>query len=345
MSSNVNDTFDELMNEFTGASAASSSEVSPEGAVSTAEVDDLAPADDTETEAEESENESPEGAESEEDVEAAEEGEEASEEDKTPKPKTRKSAQERINEVVAARKQIERELAAEKAEKEEMRRRLEQLEAGKAKPEAKPTAVTPAGDNFGLVEPTADDLDDNGDPKYPLGSFDPNFMRDLNRYDRAVERAYEVKIAEQRATEAAVQAEEQKLFTEWNEKLTEAEKVSPKLREKAQNLIDTFTDANPQHMQTLAKTIMQLDNGPSVLEYLADNLDEADKIVGMKTDRALLYLGRLDGYFVKETEEEEKIVPVKATAAPRPPASLARGQGAKKQTATSLYDKMLRDFR
>jgi hypothetical protein len=94
-------------------------------------------------------------------------------------------------------------------------------------------------------------------------------------------------------------------------------------------------------MQILAKTIMQLDNGPSVMEYLADNLDEADRIVKMGTNVALLQLGRLDAMFIEPSVEE--LPPVKPTAAPRPPAALSRGSGGK--ATVSLYDKMLKDFR
>lgn len=337
MSSNANDAFDNLMNEFTGAD----DPVQEPEASSEAETEETDPVED---------QEEPEDTLAPEDEEAPEEEQETSEdedpeeeEEPAPKPKGKKSAEERIREVVSKQRQAERERDAERAEKEELRRRIEQLEAAKETP-AKPEAQTPAGKEFGLVEPDPDALNEDGTPKYLLGSMDPAYMRDINRYDRAVERAYEKQVAEEQAKLNKQQAEEMQLFEEWNGKLTEAEKTSPKIREKAQNLVDTFSDAEPQHMQTIAQTIMQLDNGPSVLEYLADNIDEADRIVKMPTNKALLQLGRLDGLFVPE-EADDTPAPVKPTKAPPPPAKLSRGSGAHKGGQNSLYDKMLRDFR
>ena len=340
MSSNENDAFDTLMNEFTAVPEAPSGE------------DTAAPVDENPQEAPEEpvegedQNEAPEGAETDEGAEegSEEEIEGTEEEEEAPPPKNKKSAQERINEVVAKRREVERELAAERAKNAEILRRLETLESGSKEDERPSPPPAPAGAEFGLVEPTADDLDKNGEAKYPLGSFDPNFIRDLNRYDRAVERAYEAKIAQEAAAIQAQQAEEQKLFNEWNEKLTQAEKTSPNIREKAQELVDTFAGVDPNHIQTIAQTIMQLDNGPAVLEYLADNLDEADKLVKMSTNVAMLQLGRLDGYVTPERTPETPVL-AKPTAAPRPPAALNRGSGGRRETASTLYDKMLKDFR
>lgn len=336
MSSNNTDAFDNLMNEYLPMEGveASSGNDTPASEVEVPEAEDeVANEADTTEEAEPVEGE-----------EAAEAVDEESEEaDEEPKPKGKKTAQERIAEVVAKQRAAERERDAERAEKADLLRRLEALEKG-SKPEVNTEITQPAGAEFGLIEPTADDLDDNGEPKYPLGSFDPNFMRDINRYDRAVERAYEEKTRKETEAQTTAQQEEQKLFEEWNAKLTEAEKTSPKIREKAQELVDTFTDAEPEHIQTIAATIMTLDNGPSVLEYLADNLDEADKLVKMSTQRALLQLGRLDGLFIEDAPEAA--LSVKPTSAPRPPVSATRGSGGRgRETVNSLYDKMLKDFR
>lgn len=340
MSSNENDAFDTLMNEFTAVPEA------PSGEDTAAPVDENPQEVPEEPVEGEDQNEAPEGAETDEGAEegSEEEIEGTEEEEEAPPPKNKKSAQERINEVVAKRREVERELAAERAKNAEILRRLETLESGSKEDEHPSLPPAPAGAEFGLVEPTADDLDKDGEAKYPLGSFDPNFIRDLNRYDRAVERAYEAKIAKEAAAIQAQQTEEQKLFNEWNEKLTQAEKTSPNIREKAQELVDTFAGVDPNHIQTIAQTIMQLDNGPAVLEYLADNLDEADKLVKMSTNVAMLQLGRLDGYVTPERIPETPVL-AKPTAAPRPPAALNRGSGGRRETASTLYDKMLKDFR
>ena len=284
-------------------------------------------------------NEDTEGADSDEDHD-----DEDSEEDSAPK-KGKKSARERINEVVAQRRAAERERDAEKAAREALEARIAALEAGKdEKPKTPVKDVAPAGAEFGIPEPTVDDVDDSGESKYPLGEFDPKYIRDLGRYDRAVERAYEAKVAAENAARTAAQQEADVLFTEWDKKLTAAEKTSPTIRQKAANLVDTFADVPAEHGQALAQAIMTLDNGPAVLEYLADNLDEADEIIQLPVARGMIRLGKLDALFVEE--HVETAPPVKQTKAPPPPSALARGRG----TSTSggpntLYDKMLKDFR
>ena len=274
-----------------------------------------------------------------------EDGSEDEHEDDQEHKKGKKSARERINEVVAQRRAAERERDAEKAAREALEARIAALEAGKdEKPKTPVKDVAPAGAEFGIPEPTVDDVDDSGESKYPLGEFDPKYIRDLGRYDRAVERAYEAKVAAENAARTAAQQEADVLFTEWDKKLTAAEKTSPTIRQKAANLVDTFADVPAEHGQALAQAIMTLDNGPAVLEYLADNLDEADEIIQLPVARGMIRLGKLDALFVED--HVETAPPVKQTKAPPPPSALARGRG----TSTSggpntLYDKMLKDFR
>lgn len=342
MSSNENvDPFEALMNSYSDDGSPPEEAVEQEvveevddGEDSTAALEDEAP-----EEEDHDDEESPPDEDADEDVE----------EDPVPK-KGKKSARERINEVVAQRRQAERErdaeralAEAEKTRREELEERLRQLEEGTEKPKAKAPDRIPAGDEFGLTEQTANDVDDDGEAKYPLGEFDPKFTRDLARYDRAVERAYEAKVNAQKAQEREAMREAEALFEDWNKKLTKAEETSPKIRQKAANLVDTFADVPAEHGQALAQAIMTLDNGPAVLEYLADNLDEADEIIKLPQARALIRLGKLDALFI---EEVEKAPPVKQTKAPPPPAALARGRGtASSGGQKSLYDKMLQEFR
>lgn len=337
MSSNENpDAFDTFMNDFAEAApepeAAAVVEESAEiGEDLEEEVEDPAA---TTDEAEPEEAEEPE--------EAADEGEV----EEAPK-KGKKSAQERISEVVAKQREAERKLEAERAANADLMERLRRLEEAQKPAKEDPAPVkdyVPAGAEFGLTEPTADDVTESGEPKYALGEFDPKYLRDLSRYDRAVEKAYEAQVAERKTQEAAVNAEAQQLVTEWNAKLVEAEKTSPKLREKAANLVDTFADVDAVHGQTLAQAIMSLDNGTSVLEYLADNLDEADRIIKLPTAKAMIQLGKLDALY--EQEEVAQKPQARTTKAPTPPTALSRGTGTPKQGGiASMYDKMLQDFR
>ena len=78
------------------------------------------------------------------------------------KPK-KKTAQERIDELTAARRAAEREA-------EDLRRQLAERSQPK-EVETKEAVEAPAG-------PTPDDVDANGEAKYPLGEFDPGFIRD-----------------------------------------------------------------------------------------------------------------------------------------------------------------------
>lgn len=342
MSSNEHtDAFDNLMKDFMPAETGENQEAPTEEAVEDdSDGDDSAAAQEDEDQKE--------GEDSQEDTEDADSDEDHddddTEEDEAPK-KGKKSARERINEVVAQRRAAERERDAEKAAREALEARLSALEAAKDDTPKTPVKdVVPVGAEFGIPEPTVDDVDDNGESKYPLGEFDPKYIRDLGRYDRAVERAYEAKVAADNAVRTAAQQEADVLFEEWNTKLTAAEKTSPTIRQKAANLVDTFADVPAEHGQALAQAIMTLDNGPAVLEYLADNLDEADEIIKLPAARAMIRLGKLDALFVEE--HVEKVQPIKQTKAPPPPSAMARGRG----TATSggpntLYDKMLKDFR
>ena len=340
MSSNETDAFDALMNQHNAGKVAE--EESPgNDAPASAEVELVEPS------LEEEALEVPDDEDEDETPEEETPEEEAPEEE--PRKGKKQTAQERIAEVVAKQRQAEREVAKERSEKEDLFRRLQALEAKlEGTPQREAPNPVPSGNEFGLVEPTENDLDASGEPKYPLGSFDPTFMRDINRYDRAVEKAYEAKVNDETRRQSAAMAEEQKMIDDWNVRLAETEKTSPKIREKAQSLVDALDDSDPQHMQVLAQTIMTLDNGPSVLEYLSDNLDEANKISRMPTNKALLHLGRLDGLFVISDDagddEPEELTPVRATQAPAP-AKLARGSGTGKGGAPSLYDKMLKDFR
>ncbi len=337
MSSNENpDAFDTFMNDFAEAApepeAAAVVEESAEiGEDLEEEVEDPAA---TTDEAEPEEAEEPE--------EAADEGEV----EEAPK-KGKKSAQERISEVVAKQREAERKLEAERAANADLMERLRRLEETQKPAKEDPAPAkdyVPAGAEFGLTEPTADDVTESGEPKYALGEFDPKYLRDLSRYDRAVEKAYEAQVAERKTQEAAVNAEAQQLVTEWNAKLVAAEKTSPKLREKAANLVDTFADVDAVHGQTLAQAIMSLDNGTSVLEYLADNLDEADRIIKLPTAKAMIQLGKLDALY--EQEEVAQKPQARTTKAPTPPTALSRGTGTPKQGGiASMYDKMLQDFR
>jgi hypothetical protein len=180
--------------------------------------------------------------------------------------KPKKSAKERIEELNAARRVAEREA-------EEAKRLLRELqEATKTQPQVQ--AKTEES------EPTPDDLDEDGEPKYPLGAFDPAFNRDYIQHTLKVERA-------KAQVEAAAEKEQMRkaeqisaLQQVWQEKVAEVEEQLPDLREKTASLEGLFENVDEQYSEYIASTVMTLDHGPEVLYYLADNPDEMRKARG-----------------------------------------------------------------
>lgn len=221
--------------------------------------------------------------------------------------KNKKTAQERINELTAKVRQKEREFEA----------LLAKLDAPKQeqKPEVKPE---PKG------EPTPDDLLENGDPKYALGEFDPAFIRDLTRFTFAQEaEATRIKEEETRALQEK-QENERQLATEWQGKLTKAAEKYEDFFPKIAALEADFGGLDPAYGEYLAKTIMSLDYGTDVLNYLAENRAEAQRIANLGAAKATIALGRIEARFFEDETEEEKPKPV-LTRAPAPPPSLNRG--------------------
>lgn len=224
------------------------------------------------------------------------------------KPK-KKTAQERIDEVIAKQRAAER-------ERDELRAQLEAKEAA-AKPEAKTeTAKTVSDDS----EPNPDDTDENGEPKYPLGEFDPKYVKDLTKHlfeKQAAEAKAEAEAARQRELEEQARAE---LNESWQEKLAKTQEVYPDLMEKGMKLENAFAGLTPQYGDYLAQVIMSLDNGPEVLYYLSDHLEEARALVAAGPQKATIGLGELNGMFKRKAE-----TPVKVSKAPEPPVERARG--------------------
>lgn len=234
------------------------------------------------------------------------------------KPK-KKSAQERIDELTAARRAAEREV-------EDLRRRLEEKDSQPKEVETKAAPVVADG-------PTPDDLSDDGEPKYPLGEFDPGYIRDLTRFTLQQERdaikaqeAAERQAEQERAAVAEIQRG-------WQERLAAAQESLPDIQEKGMALEATFESLDPAYGQYLAQTIMAMENGPQVLYYLSDHLEEAQAIVAGGPLKATLGLGELNAMFKNKAE-----TPVKVTKAPEPPQTLARGSGGKAEVPDDTDD-------
>jgi hypothetical protein len=68
---------------------------------------------------------------------------------------------------------------------------------------------------------------------------------------------------------------------------------------------------------------MQLDNGPQIMDYLSQNIGEAQRIVASGPVAATLAIGKLDAMFTKPPVEKKSNK--KVSDAPAPPTERARG--------------------
>lgn len=232
----------------------------------------------------------------------------------------KKSFQDRIDEITAARREAEREA-------EELRQRIAALEAAPKSPQ-KETAPTPNN------APDPDALAENGERLYPLGEYDPNYINALHEYN------FEIRWTQAREQERAEQqrqlqqAAQQELISTWESKLVETEQEIPDIRQKGERLGSVFEGVDQQYAEFIATTIMTLDNGPKVVAYLSDNPTEARKIVASGPVGATLAIGRIDAQFATPRDKP----PVKSTNAPEPPPQLNKGRDGRVKVAGDTDD-------
>lgn len=245
-----------------------------------------------------------------EDTPANEEPDDEGEEEAEAEPKPKKTrAQERIEELNKKYRETERQLRELQAKFEEKNE--------KTPDEVKTSKESTEG-------PNPADLNEDGSDKYPLGEFDPNYIRDYTRHvfqeEKQLAEAQRVKQEEERAA-TQLQAV---LQESWTEKLGPALERYPDFTEKGQEMMETFSDVDPQYGAYLENTLMQLEYGPDVLYHLASNPDEARKIIESGALKATIALGRLEAKFAEAAEEKQKARP-KISNAPIPPEHLNKG--------------------
>ena len=257
-------------------------------------------------------------------TEETEEPEDLVDEDEDPSkikliPKKKLSAQERINDITAKYR-------AEERERLELQRKYEEAVA-------KLNTPTPVETPKAQAEPIPDD-EVNGEAKYPLGEFDPGYIRDLAKFTIAQERDQmrreEEVSRQQRETEQA----HAQLQQTWNTRVAQAETELPDLRDKVTVLQPILSTVNEDFGNYLSTTIMSLDNGPEILYYLSDNPDEARRIVASGPTSATLALGRLDALLSKPKEPK----PTRVTQSPPPPLTRTKGASAAVTTPDDTDD-------
>jgi hypothetical protein len=242
---------------------------------------------------------------------------EAKADDDTPKGKKKSRFQERIDDLTGKLREGDRQREDLAAQLQAAIAKLEELSAGSTQKTETPQNTQKT--QTGLIEPTAEDTNEDGSPKYPLGEFDPKFLRDLTRYDRAVERAHETQVAEAARAEAAKAAEFNQLQQEWNEKVASARTQYPDYVEKGQDLLDDLRDIPADTAVFLTNSIMSMEYGPDVFYYLAEHPEEARAIATSSPERALTRLGRIEARFeIAAQERSGKETKLRTSKAPEP---------------------------
>jgi hypothetical protein len=251
-------------------------------------------------------------------------------EDDTPKSK-KKTAQERINEITAARREAERKADMLEGRLAEMERRL-----NLDKVDEKPKADKTPEDGSNLPDPSA--TNEDGEDLYPLGEFDPAFIRDLTRATIAQEMEQEREALKQEQEEAKYKEAQAEVDKEWNSRIADAVETKENFVESVRNLEDTFSSIDPQYGNYLANTIKQSDYGTEILYYLSQNLEEAQQIAGAGPASATLALGRLEARFMSNDSEKTKPPANRVTKATSPPPKHTRGTGGAQRVAADTDD-------
>lgn len=312
----VNDNLDDFAAELFGESKPPSDNAKSEIEQTVAEADDDAPINnDTQTPAEED------GAT--EEVSSEENPDTTDEDDTKAKPKNR--LQERINELTAARREAERKL-------EEALRKLDE-KTNPPKPETEKVEVTTVAEG-----PKPDDKNEDGTDKYPLGEFDPKYNADLVKYtvQKTLDEERAVREAQEREN-AKLTAEEQYRSTlqeTWNEKLDIVQERYPDYQEKGEAMLAVFEGIDPAYGQYLTDTLMEMDAGPEVFYYLANNVEEAQTIVNAGPRKATIALAKLEAQLAGTKAQAPA---VKVTNAPAPPPQV-KGSAVSKGAVTPDTD-------
>lgn len=242
--------------------------------------------------------------------------------DPEPKPKKVSKFQQRINELLAKAREAETKEA-------EASKRLRELEL-KLEETVKPK--TPANvetEDF----PTPSDLNEDGTEKYPLGEFDPNYIRDLTRHTIQKEQAVAKEQEQKEKAERQEQEVRDMLQNQWVEKLVPVVEEHEDFLEKTLLLEDSFSQLDSNYSDYLVQTIKSLEHGPEVLYYFANNLDQAQEFVTKGPLEATLALGEINALFKGTTVKTKP----KVSNAPPPP-QLNKGSTSKKVVAADTDD-------
>lgn len=214
------------------------------------------------------------------------------------KPKKVNRVQERINELTARAREAERALEALRTAQ------LKQDEPTKTPP-------IPVQDNG----PDPDERNADGSDKYPLGLYDPQYIRDMARHTIDTGWAKKEQEAAETLQRQQIEQARTEIQNQWVERLTPALEQHEDFLDKTMELESTFDGLDPQYSDYLVQTIKSLDHGPDVLYYFANNIEEAQKFVKMGPLDATLALGEINAMFKGQARKADP----KVSKAPPPP--------------------------
>jgi hypothetical protein len=256
--------------------------------------------------------------EQEEDVEDFGEDEDApaNDEDDEPSGKKVNPTQKRINDLTAKFRQEEREKLA-------LLRRLEELE-NVVKKETKEEQV-PLRQQLPDGAPDPDAKNEKGDPLYPLGEFDPQYIKALTKWSVDTEFKAAEEARAKAAEEAAIKQEQAKIGEEWLERVEKASEEVPDIKDRIIAVTDALEGLDPKYGDYLATIVMQSEVGPELMHYFSDNIGEAQKIVASGALAATLAIGRLEAQFLNSASRGEQKRNKKLSEAKEPPSDHARG--------------------
>lgn len=293
----------------------------PEEKVESNEVEEV-PETEDDSLATDDDTDAPEGDDEPDEDEVTDEGDDEPEEQPKPK-KGKKSYQERINELTAKAREAERREA-------DTNRRLQEIEARSTKEVRNEPEPVPLRNQLPPEAPAPDAVDDKGEPVYLLGEFDPEFIRDLTKFTIQHESAVERARIQQETVANEISAAQQQLANSWAKRVKTVETEVPEIRENIAALADTFQDIDPSYGEYLASTIMENERGPEIMNYLSQNIGEAQEIVASGPRAATLAIGRLE-YMLKQDDAstEERRDESRVSKAPPPPTSASKGRGSR----------------
>ena len=220
-------------------------------------------------------------------------------------PKPKKTAQDRIDEVTAARRQAERDAKEAREEAERWRALAEQRAATSQTPQ------TPQGSDG---KPNPEDFQD--------GVYDPAYVEALTDWkaDQAVSK---------RLSERDQVRTQQTALTAFNARAAEAFPDGEPDGLKALKAI-------PQLSQTVAMTILDMDDGPKVADHLGANRAELSRIESLPPHMQVLELAKISTRLASAPAAVSSVN--RTPNAPAPPEGAARGAGGRFTVAPDTED-------